>query len=333
MAGSVIQGCFPRGVIQPHAGRGPAPDWVQQRIAGGGGTARVTQPKAAAAPPRPSPNGSAVPLPAQFHIATAGGQPLPPAVRQKMEAAFGQRFDDVRVHVGPQAAAIGATAFTHGAHIHFAPGRYEPHTPRGEQILAHELAHVVQQRTGRARSPFPSGVAVLRDTLLEAEADRMAERACRAPAAVQRCVRAPGNVIQRAESSKKKFKDPIDLVNCPRSELSWQNKPEPTGYCENEECGEETDSLEYDHMNPWRPYIASILGEHEYELDGNHMWCERERANQIYNDPENLWYLCTTCNKHKSDKVYDSASSLKDAKNQFEPKRKHIRRKEILNAV
>jgi len=100
------------------------------------------------------------------------GSPLPPAVRQKMESFFGTSFADVRVHVGPQAAAIGALAFTRGSHIHFAPGQYDPHLPRGQRILGHELAHVVQQRAGRVRNPFGAGVAVVRDPRHEAEAGR-----------------------------------------------------------------------------------------------------------------------------------------------------------------
>jgi hypothetical protein len=114
------------------------------------------------------------------HMANAisgGGQPLPPAVRTKMESFFGASFGEVRIHVGPQASAIGALAFTQGTDIHFAPGQYNPQTPQGQQILGHELAHVVQQRAGRVRNPFGSGVAVVQDHALEAEADRMGHSA------------------------------------------------------------------------------------------------------------------------------------------------------------
>ena len=105
------------------------------------------------------------------------GSPLPPAVRQKMESFFGTSFADVRVHVGPQAAAIGALAFTRGSHIHFAPGQYDPHLPRGQRILGHELAHVVQQRARRVTNPFGSGTAVVVDSVLEAEAERRGREA------------------------------------------------------------------------------------------------------------------------------------------------------------
>jgi hypothetical protein len=120
----------------------------------------------------------AVQLPSHLSAFAGGGpgQRLPDTVQRKMESVFGTRFDDVRVHVGPQAAALGALAFTHGSNIYFAPGQYGSGHQHGQRLLAHELAHVVQQRTGRARNPFGSGVAVLQDPLLEAEAERMALR-------------------------------------------------------------------------------------------------------------------------------------------------------------
>jgi len=122
----------------------------------------------------------------------AGGQPLSPAVRQKMEAFFGANFSDVRIHVGAQATAIGATAFTQGSHIHFAPGQYDPITLRGQQILGHELTHVVQQRAGRVRNPFGSGTVVVHEAALEAEAERMGRRVA---AENSRAVRPAGNVF------------------------------------------------------------------------------------------------------------------------------------------
>src|SRR5271154_2698832 len=90
-----------------------------------------------------------------------------------METALGADFSAVRVHVGPQAERIGAIAFTTGADIYFAPGRYQPDTPRGQQLLGHELAHVVQQRSGRVRNPLGAGVTVVQDRVLEAEAERL----------------------------------------------------------------------------------------------------------------------------------------------------------------
>jgi hypothetical protein len=89
-----------------------------------------------------------------------------------MERYFGTDFSDVRVHVGNDAASIGALAFTLGSDIYFAPEQYQPHTLYGRELLGHELTHVLQQREGRVANPFGDGVAVVQDHDLEAEADR-----------------------------------------------------------------------------------------------------------------------------------------------------------------
>jgi hypothetical protein len=106
-----------------------------------------------------------------------GGMSLPREVQTKLESALGTSFSDVRVHVGSEAASIGAIAFTWGTDIHFAPGQYNPHTQQGQMLLAHELVHVVQQRAGRVKNPFGNGVAVVQDAMLEAEADRLGREA------------------------------------------------------------------------------------------------------------------------------------------------------------
>jgi hypothetical protein len=108
---------------------------------------------------------------------SSGGWPLPRDVQAKMEGALGASFADVRIHVGSEASAIGALAFTWGSDLYFAPGQYNPHTPHGQFLLGHELQHVVQQRAGRVANPFGSGVAVVQDHALEAEADRMGHHA------------------------------------------------------------------------------------------------------------------------------------------------------------
>ena len=107
----------------------------------------------------------------------SGGLPIPDNVRAKMETAFGADFSDVRVHIGQEAASLGAIAYTWGSNIHFAPGQYNPNTIQGQKLLGHELWHVVQQRSGRVSNPFGGGVAVVQDHALEAEADRMGVKA------------------------------------------------------------------------------------------------------------------------------------------------------------
>ncbi|WP_430426361.1 DUF4157 domain-containing protein [Phenylobacterium sp.] len=114
--------------------------------------------------------------PAHVGLGRSVGQPLPHALLAKMEAAFGADFSGVRVHVGPQAARIGAVAFTMGDDLYFAPGKFQPDSAQGQQLIGHELAHVIQQRQGRVRAPG-AGVTVVQDRALEAEADRLGMRA------------------------------------------------------------------------------------------------------------------------------------------------------------
>lgn len=83
----------------------------------------------------------------------SGGQPLPPPVRADMEGRFGMDLSSVRIHTDGRAAdlseALHAHAFTVGEHIAFNEGHFQPQTESGRFLLAHELAHVSQQR-GRA---------------------------------------------------------------------------------------------------------------------------------------------------------------------------------------
>ncbi|WP_409180837.1 DUF4157 domain-containing protein [Amycolatopsis sp. VS8301801F10] len=78
------------------------------------------------------------------------GEPLDQPASAVLSARFGQDFSTVRVHADSRAAdaarALGARAYTIGSHIAFAAGEYAPATASGQRLLAHELAHVVQQR-------------------------------------------------------------------------------------------------------------------------------------------------------------------------------------------
>lgn len=99
--------------------------------------------------------------------------PLPTTVLRRMEQFFDADLSAVRVHVGPQAASVGALAFTAGTDIYFAPGQYNPLSRDGLALLGHELTHVVQQREGRVNNPLDGGSAVVFDPALESEADHM----------------------------------------------------------------------------------------------------------------------------------------------------------------
>lgn len=113
-------------------------------------------------------------------VPTPGGQPLPATLRTRMEGLLGVDLAPVRVHEGEAAESLGAVAFTRGHDICFARGRYEPHTPRGQRVLGHEIAHVVQQSAGRARATgIRRGVPINDAPHLEREADGVGRRATR----------------------------------------------------------------------------------------------------------------------------------------------------------
>lgn len=106
------------------------------------------------------------------------GQPLDTGTRAFMEPRFGRDFSGVRVHADAQAAEsarrVNALAYTVGQDLVFAQGRYAPGTPSGARLLAHELAHTVQQRSA---GPVPQAKLEIdaADSPLEAAADRAAD--------------------------------------------------------------------------------------------------------------------------------------------------------------
>lgn len=108
------------------------------------------------------------------------GEALDPRVRAVVDPAFGHSFADVRVHAGPDASstaeAVSAEAYTIGRDIVFNAGLYPPATLGGHRVLAHELAHVVQNESADSSGgrnqivPLRSGTA----DPAEAEASRAA---------------------------------------------------------------------------------------------------------------------------------------------------------------
>lgn len=77
-----------------------------------------------------------------------GGRPLDQPFRQELETTVKADLSAVRIYEGHEATRLGAVAFTRGHDIYFAPGRYDPTTREGQEIIAHEAWHVVQQQSG-----------------------------------------------------------------------------------------------------------------------------------------------------------------------------------------
>jgi hypothetical protein len=107
------------------------------------------------------------------------GTPLHSSVRASMETAFGISFARVRLHTDRRAAELSdslhARAFTVGEHVAFGPGEYRPDSAIGQALIAHELAHVVQQSGAARDTSVQPGTQT--EGALEREADATAVQA------------------------------------------------------------------------------------------------------------------------------------------------------------
>jgi hypothetical protein len=98
-------------------------------------------------------------------VVSSGGAALEPEVRGDMEARLGADFSDVRIHTDDaahrSAQAVSAHAYTVGSDIAFQRDAYDPGSAAGQKTLAHELTHVIQQRSGPVDgTPTGDGVSV-----------------------------------------------------------------------------------------------------------------------------------------------------------------------------
>lgn len=92
----------------------------------------------------------------QLNQSRRGGSPLEPGLRSQMESAMGANFSNVKIHHDIQAdrlsQSIQAKAFTTGQDVFFKQGEYSPNSRSGQELLAHELTHVVQQNSDTVRA-------------------------------------------------------------------------------------------------------------------------------------------------------------------------------------
>lgn len=133
--------------------------------------------------------------PIVHEVLSSPGRPLEAATRAALEPRFGHDFSRVRVHTDARAAesarSVGAVAYTVGGDIAFDSGRYAPGTPSGDRLLAHELAHVVQQR-GVAAGIQASLAPDVPGNAAEQEAERAATAVTRGEPANVTTTIAPG---------------------------------------------------------------------------------------------------------------------------------------------
>jgi len=117
----------------------------------------------------------------RINSARGGGQSLDGTVQEQMSTAMGQDFSGVRVHTSPEADTLNqqlsAKAFTTGQDIFFQQGAYDPGSSSGQELIAHELTHVVQQSSGAVNSPGSGMTVNPPGDVYEQEADTIAKQA------------------------------------------------------------------------------------------------------------------------------------------------------------
>lgn len=113
-------------------------------------------------------------------VLRTSGKPLDEATRAYMEPRFGHSFADVRIHADARAAesaaAVRANAYAVGRDVVFGAGKYAPGSAEGRRLIAHELAHVVQQEGAASAGPMASLMVGAVDTPEERQADAAADR-------------------------------------------------------------------------------------------------------------------------------------------------------------
>jgi hypothetical protein len=141
-------------------------------------------------------------------VGKGGGSPLDESTRSSMESRFGQDFSDVRVHTDAKASssaeAVGANAYTVGNEIAFKSGHFDSASPTGQRTLAHELSHVVQQRSGPVDGTEAAGGIRLSDPSdrFERAADATADQVMSGPAPAPAASSGGGAAVQLEASEE-----------------------------------------------------------------------------------------------------------------------------------
>lgn len=130
------------------------------------------------------------------------GTEMPTRLRLFMEPRFGADFAAVRLHVGDHAAALagrlGAQAFTVGRDIYFGKGQFQPDSPAGRELIAHELTHTIQQNGIVPRAPHPVARAAPAAPAASAKSP-----AASAPPAAKSTAAAPARVAAKPAAATK----------------------------------------------------------------------------------------------------------------------------------
>jgi hypothetical protein len=171
-------------------------------------------------------------------ISSGGGKPLDADTRADMEQRLGHDFGDVRVHTDAaaheSARSMNAQAYTVGSDVVFQRDRYDPASPGGRHMLAHELTHVVQQRSGPVDGTDAGGgvrVSDPSDRFERAAVDNAAS-VMSMPAPVQRSADGPEHtgittsaVVQRDEAPPEEEEDAAAQTFVQRQDEEQEEEP------------------------------------------------------------------------------------------------------------
>ena len=148
-------------------------------------------------------------------VGSGGGRPLDDSTREFMESRLGHDFSGVRIHTDSKATesakAVQAHAYTVGNDVVFQSDRYAPETDAGKRMLAHELTHVVQQRSGPvAGTPAPGGIKISDPSdPFERAAEHNADQVMSAPPPNPATVPAPAPAVQRQAEEEEVQESPV----------------------------------------------------------------------------------------------------------------------------
>jgi hypothetical protein len=167
-------------------------------------------------------------------VRSGGGSPLDTGTRNFMEARLGHDFGDVRVHSDARATesarSVKAQAYTVGTDVVFQSDQYSPQTESGKRMLAHELTHVVQQKSGPVDgTPIGGGVSLSHPSdRFEQAAEATANQAMASPVPTAATATAQGASVQRATEEDKDEDPSVQGSFLQRVEDEEDDKDQPT---------------------------------------------------------------------------------------------------------
>jgi hypothetical protein len=164
-------------------------------------------------------------------LGSGGGQPLDRETRSFMESSLGTDFSGVRVHTGSAASnsarQLSAQAYTVGEDIVFGEGHYSPDSDSGKRVLAHELTHVVQQRSGPVSGTEMAGGLKVSDPSdsFERAAEHSADQVM-AGAAVQRAALEEEEELQMSPVQRAELEEEEELQMSPVQRQTTEEESE-----------------------------------------------------------------------------------------------------------